>query len=107
MMTGESRRTKAQQREATIQRLIAIAREHFTARGYAQAAAEEIVAEAGLTRGALYHHFGSKEGLFSAVMLRVASDVAARIDAATADLDDPWQMLETGCSVFLEAATDP
>ena len=106
-MAGEGRRTKAQQREATMQALIDIAREHFTVRGYSQAAAEEIVAEAGLTRGALYHHFGSKEGLFSAVLVRVASDLAARIDAATADLVDPWQMLETGCSVFLEAATDP
>lgn len=106
-MAGESRRTKAQQREATMQALIQIAREHFTARGYAQAAAEEIVAEAGLTRGALYHHFGSKEGLFAAVMLNVAAGLAARIDAATAGLDDAWQMLETGCSVFLDAATDP
>jgi AcrR family transcriptional regulator len=106
-MAREARRTKAQQREATIQMLIAIGREHFTARGYAQAAAEEIVAEAGLTRGALYHHFGSKEGLFAAVMLNVASELAGRIDAATADLDDPWQMLETGCAVFLDAATDP
>jgi AcrR family transcriptional regulator len=87
--------------------LIAIGREHFTARGYAQAAAEEIVAEAGLTRGALYHHFGSKEGLFAAVMLNVASELAGRIDAATAGLGDPWRMLETGCVVFLDAATDP
>jgi AcrR family transcriptional regulator len=106
-MADEGRRTKAQQREATMQALIDIAREHFTARGYAQTATEEIVAEAGLTRGALYHHFGSKEGLFSAVLLRVALELAARIDAATADLDDPWQMLETGCGVFLEAAVDP
>jgi AcrR family transcriptional regulator len=107
MMAGESRRTKAEQREATKQTLVSIGREHFTARGYAQAAAEEIVAEAGLTRGALYHHFGSKEGLFAAVLLNVAAELAARIDAATAELDDPWQMLETGCSVFLDAATDP
>lgn len=106
-MAAHQRRTKAEQREATIQTLVAIGREHFTARGYAQAAAEEIVAEAGLTRGALYHHFGSKEGLFAAVMLNVAAELAGRIDAATAHLDDPWQMLETGCGVFLEAATDP
>ena len=106
-MAVETRRTKAQQREATINTLIAIGREHFAARGYAQAAAEEIVAEAGMTRGALYHHFGNKEGLFAAVMMNVARELAARIDAATAGLDDLWQMLETGCGVFLQAATDP
>ncbi len=99
--------TKAQQRAATTARLIEVAREEFTTRGYAEAATEEIVRLAGVTRGALYHHFGSKEGLFHAVLDAVQQDVGQRVEAAAGQHIDRWEQLIAGCAAFLEASRDP
>ncbi len=99
---------KSEQREATIQKLIEIGREIFTQQGYAQAATEEIVQRAGVTRGALYHHFGSKEGLFKAVLDDVQREIATRITASAAQIrQDSWGQLLAGCKVFLSASLDP
>lgn len=105
---GKSSRTKAAQREATTRQLIEIAREHFTRDGYASAATEEIVAQAGVTRGALYHHFGSKEGLFLAVLHEVQREVAEQVStAADSAGDNGWDVLKAGCRAFLEASLAP
>ncbi|MGK5556120.1 TetR/AcrR family transcriptional regulator [Actinomadura kijaniata] len=62
---------------------------------------------AGVTKGALYHHFANKTDLFRAVLDQVQHEVADRV-AATADArPDPWDRLVAGCRAFLEAATDP
>ena len=67
-------RTKAAQRDATIAALVGAARELFAQRGYAAVGTEEIVQAAGVTRGALYHHFrGGKEQLFQAVLVQEIS----------------------------------
>ncbi len=105
-MVVEKPTTKVAQREATTKRLLEVARVHFTKHGYAQTATEKIVEEAGVTRGALYHHFGSKEGLFKAVVEIVQQDVAARIEKAVSKLSDPWQQLLVGCKTFLTASMD-
>lgn len=99
--------TKAAQREATTRRLIAIARDHFTRLGYAHTATEEIVREAGVTRGALYHHFGNKQGLFEAVVETVQAEVAARIEQAALAESTLWGQFIAGCRAFLAAALDP
>lgn len=99
--------TKAAQREATMQRLLLIARDHFTRLGYANTATEDIVREAGVTRGALYHHFGSKQGLFEAVVEAVQAEVAVRIEAAAAAESTLWGEFVAGCRAFLGVALDP
>jgi len=99
--------TKAEQRAATMHKLVEVARVTFASSGYAAAAMEAIVARAGVTRGALYHHFGSKEGLFQAVLEAVQAEVAARIEAAAAAHDDSWLQLVAGCRAFLEISLDP
>lgn len=104
---GDARRTKAAQREETTRRLIDVAHEHFANEGYARASTEEIVRRASVTRGALYHHFGSKEGLFLAVLDVVLRDIAAQVEAAAATESDPWPRLRAGCHAFLRAAIDP
>lgn len=106
-MTKRSGLTKAQQREATTHALIAISREMFTTNGFANTALEDIVQKAGVTRGALYHHFGSKEGLFRAVLETVQADIARHIEAAAQAQESPWEQLVAGCSAFLEASADP
>jgi AcrR family transcriptional regulator len=106
-MASTERRTKAAQRAATMHRLVEIGREMFTEQGYAQAANEEIVGRAGLTRGALYHHFGGKEGLFRAVLEDVQQDVARRVAEAAEAAPSPWEQLRAGCVAFLRASLDP
>jgi AcrR family transcriptional regulator len=106
-MSKPPRITKAQQREATIARLIEIACEIFTRDGYANAATEEIVQRAGVTRGALYHHFGSKEGLFQAVLSHIQQQVALRIEVVVAEQSDIWEQLVAGSVAFLEVSLDP
>jgi AcrR family transcriptional regulator len=97
-------RTKAAQREATVAALIAAARALFAERGYAAVGTEEIVARAGVTRGALYHHFrGGKEDLFRAVLVELSADVVRRVAETAAAAGDPFEMLVAGCDAFLDA----
>jgi AcrR family transcriptional regulator len=101
-------RTKAAQSEATIAALTAAARALFAQRGYAAVGTEEIVQRAGVTRGALYHHFkGGKEDLFHAVLVQVSTQTAQRVLAAAAGAGDPWEALVVGSDAFLDACTTP
>lgn len=96
---------RARQRERSRATLVDEGARLFAARGYAAVGLEEIVRAAGVTKGALYHHFGSKAELFRAVLERVQQDVAARVEAAADAEPDPWSQLEAGCRAFLEAST--
>ncbi|MFW5419899.1 TetR/AcrR family transcriptional regulator [Nocardiopsis sp. CNT-189] len=98
---------KAEQSEATRKALVAEARRLFAERGYAGVGLAEPVRAAGVTKGALYHHFGSKEGLFREVLRQVQGDVADRIERAADALRDPWDRLSAGCRAFLSAGADP
>ncbi|RIX49373.1 TetR/AcrR family transcriptional regulator [Paenibacillus nanensis] len=91
----------------TIAKLVEVARKHFTERGYAESSMEEIVAEANLTRGALYHHFGSKKGLFQAVLESVQKEMGERVEAGAARSGDAWEQLILGCRAFVAAAVEP
>lgn len=97
---------KAAQREATIRKLIELGRDLFSQYGYADTSMEELVTQAGVTRGALYHHFGSKEGLFKAVLEDVQRDIARRIEEVSAGEADAWGQLLAGCRAFLGASLD-
>lgn len=90
----------------TIRKLIEVARIHFTEHGYAESALEDIVNQAKLTRGALYHHFGSKKGLFHAVLESVQKEVAERVHAEASKSDDLWEQLLFGCRAFVIAAVE-
>lgn len=91
----------------TIVKLVGVARKHFAVHGYAESSMEEIVAEAELTRGALYHHFGSKKGLFQAVLASVQTEIGERVEAEAAQSDDAWEQLIMGCRAFVMAAVEP
>lgn len=98
--------SKAEQKQQTMQKLMEVAREMFSRQGYAEAAMEEIVKEAGVTRGALYHHFGSKEGLFQAVLASIQKQIGDRVEAEAAKSQDPWQQLLFGCLAFVSSAVE-
>lgn len=101
-----SLRTQAERLAATRGALLAAARVLFAEQGYEAAATEEIVRRAGVTRGALYHHFADKRALFDAVAREVACEIAQRIDSAT-PMTDPLQALVAGSMAFLDACLDP
>ena len=90
----------------TSSNLLAIARKHFTEYGYFDVTLEKIAQEGNLTRGAVYHHFKNKQGLFTAVLELVQKDVAAQIEKAAMKSDDPWQQLILGCVGFVKAANE-
>lgn len=103
-----TRRTQAERSEATRTALIDAARRLFSTKGYQRAGREEIVALAGVTRGALQHQFGDKQALFLAVYETTERDVVAAISsAAMAVGDDPVEQLRAGCQAYLDAVLDP
>jgi AcrR family transcriptional regulator len=97
------RATRAQS-DATAARVLATARALFTEHGYTGVGLETLASRAGVTRGAVYHHYGSKLGLFEAVVATAQRSVADAIERAAAAAADPWDALENGCRVFLTAA---
>ncbi|QFG23050.1 TetR/AcrR family transcriptional regulator [Actinomadura sp. WMMB 499] len=98
---------RSRRREQTRRTLLREGRRLFAERGYGAVGLAEIVAAAGVTKGALYHHFDGKGDLFRAVLAEVQGEVAARV-AATADAeDDAWAQLLAGCRAFLTASTAP
>jgi AcrR family transcriptional regulator len=104
-MSVETKR--ASQAAATRTQLVATGRRLFAERGYAGTATEEIVAEAGVTRGALYYHFRNKQDLFRAVFEDVEEAVHERVSAVAMAEPEPWDGLVAGCRAYLEASLDP
>jgi AcrR family transcriptional regulator len=98
---------KAEQSKETQDRLIKAAKELFTTKGYAGTAMEDLVAKAGMTRGALYHQYQDKRDLFRAVFEAVEVELGQRLALAVGMETDPWQQLRAGARAFLAAATDP
>jgi AcrR family transcriptional regulator len=91
----------------TTAKLLAAARSAFRAEGYAAASMDALCAEAGVTRGALYHHFGGKEGLLEAVVRQIDAEIGARLDAEEERHADPWDGFRACCHLWLEQALDP
>ncbi|MFI6676104.1 TetR/AcrR family transcriptional regulator [Kribbella sp. NPDC050470] len=101
------RRRQEDRSRATRTALISAARPLFAERGYGDVSAEEIVGAAGLTRGALRHHFGGKPELFRAVLEQLEGELTARILAEITDPQDAWSALTDGMRAFLDACEDP
>jgi len=102
---------KAERSEATRAELISVARRLFAERGYTGVGTEEIVRAAGVTRGALYHHFESKRELLAAVYEQVERELTERIAteafAGGQAPADPVAALRLGAELFLDACLEP
>jgi AcrR family transcriptional regulator len=103
------RRSQAERSEATRGALVEAARPLFAERGYAGVGTEGIVRTAGLTRGALYHHFEGKRELFEAVYEQIEAELAERIatGALNAGAESPLAAMRAGAEMFLQACTVP
>jgi AcrR family transcriptional regulator len=93
--------------EPTRAALVAAARALFAEHGYSGVGTEEVVRRAGLTRGALYHHFRDKQDLFRAVFEQTEAEIVATIGARVEGISDPMELLTTGVRAFLDACGDP
>jgi len=96
--------TKAEQTLRTRRIILDRARHLFATKGYAATGTEEIISELGITRGALYHQFNDKLGVFKAVISEAYGEITAYIKDRIQPLDDNWEQLIVGCQAFLEIA---
>lgn len=99
--------TKAEQSDATRRALIDAARKLFAENGFAETGTEAVVQAAGVTRGALYHHFRDKTALFQAVYEDLEVQLVGRVEEAVSGLTDPLKVLRRGTDAFLDACLDP
>lgn len=99
--------SKSDRAELTKAKLITIARKFFTKYGYSHTASEDIVKAAQVTRGALYHHFNGKEGLFISVIEKMQEEIGHTIEQEVRKTNDPFDQLVAGCKTFLQACSKP
>ncbi|WP_119168937.1 TetR/AcrR family transcriptional regulator [Algihabitans albus] len=100
-------RTHAEMIAETAGKLVSAARRSFGAKGYAGTSMDELCAEAGLTRGALYHHFGGKVGLLEAVVREIDAEIGDRLEAHWRGIEDPWEAFRACNTEYLRLALDP
>jgi AcrR family transcriptional regulator len=100
---------RAERSQATRAALVAAARKLFGQRGYATVGTEEIVRAAGVTRGALYHHFAGKRDLLEAAYRQVEEELTRRVADVVLGRGStsPTEAMRAGVSVFLDACTEP
>lgn len=91
----------------TRAKLIAAARQAFGTVGYAAAPMDDFTAGVGLTRGALYHHFGDKKGLLQAVVEEIDAEMSTRLKAISARAPSRWQGVVDECIAYIEMAYEP
>lgn len=99
--------TRNQKVEQTRGRLIAAARQAFATKGYAEASMDDFTADVGLTRGALYHHFGNKQGLLKAVIEEIDHEMSDRLRVVFASAPGTWQGFIDESVAYMEMALEP
>ncbi|MFF0919935.1 TetR/AcrR family transcriptional regulator [Rhizobium leguminosarum] len=101
----------ARKRSETMQenrvKLIAAARKTFAEKGYSAASMDELTADVGLTRGALYHNFQDKRGLLAAVVDQIDTEMALRAQEIGAGAGNDWQGLLAEGAAYIEMALNP
>ena len=98
---------RAAQGRATREQLIEVATGLFAERGYEETSIEAVLAAAGVSRGALYHHFAGKDALFEAVLEAVENGVTARLTAEITGAPDAVSAVESAALAWIEMAGDP
>ena len=103
----KAERTQRERSEATTGELVEAARRLFAADGYQATSLDDVVRAAGVTKGALYHHFEGKPDLFRAVYELEQRRLAEAEMRAYAAESDHWEGLYAGCRAFFEGCLDP
>lgn len=101
------RRTQAERTTATRAALLRSARGLFAEKGFAATGGEEIAEAAGVTRGAMYHHFATKHDVFRSVFEELEAETMAKVVEAAMGSDEPLASMQRGAMAYLDAALDP
>jgi AcrR family transcriptional regulator len=101
------RRSRKEMIAETRSKLIAGARQAFGTIGYAESSMDDFTAAAGLTRGALYHHFGDKKGLFQAVVRQIDDEMTERLAAVSERAPSLWKAVVDNWISYIEMALEP
>jgi AcrR family transcriptional regulator len=104
--TSNGKDRREAQGDATRLGLLSAARELFGESGYAATSIEEVAARAGVTKGAVYHHFGGKATLFQEVYEQVMREVSDQV-VSRFNEPDHWVALTSGCQLMIDAQLDP
>lgn len=107
MEQAKKARTHAEMTAATTAKLVSAARRSFGSKGYAETSMDDLCAEVGLTRGALYHHFGGKPGLLEAVVRQIDEEIGDRLEAHYSGIGDPWEAFRACNIEYLRLALEP
>lgn len=102
-----NRKSREKMMEETRIKLITTARRQFGTVGYANTVMDELTSQAGLTRGALYHHFGDKKGLFKAVLEQLDEELDARLAEVSSVSPNLWDAFAGRCHAYLRMAIEP
>jgi AcrR family transcriptional regulator len=102
-----TRRAQADRSNRTRAALVTAARELFAEKGFAATTRDSIAARAGVTRGALYHHFDSKTAVAAAVVGELEAELVGRVVSAAADGTGVREQLHRGCRAYMDACADP
>src|ERR1700728_1033964 len=98
---------RAAQGRATRGQLIDVATSLFAEHGYEGTSIEAVLAAAGVSRGALYHHFAGKEALFTAVVSAISDRVTVELTEVISGCTDPVDAMRTGALAWIGLAADP
>jgi AcrR family transcriptional regulator len=98
---------KVEKGQATRRQLVGAATELFATQGYEATSIDNVLESAGVSRGALYHHFPGKEQLFEAVLEDVEAQLAGEVVAAAEAVGDPAKSLQACCLAWLQRLRDP
>jgi len=101
------RPTRAETARATTDRLLRVAHAAFAGRGFSAVSLDTIAAEAGVTRGALHHHFTNKAGLLEAVLRRIDAEIGAELQPVFAAEADDWAGFRASFHAYLDAVLQP
>lgn len=100
-------RKRDQMIKETRQRLLVAGRQAFATKGYADSSMDDFTANVGLTRGALYHHFGDKKGLLGAVIAEIDEEMSARLRIIVSRAESTWQGFINESIAYMEMAIEP
>lgn len=101
------RHKRADMKEETRAKLVAAARRAFAEHGFAQSSMDELTAQAGLTRGALYHHFGDKKGLLQAVIAQIDAEMVERLSVIAQAASSTWDGFIAENIAYIQMTLEP
>ena len=106
-MTPEPASRRQEYAELTRSAILEAASERFVADGYAATSIDAVAALARVSKGSVYHHFSDKAELFEAVFVDQEQRLLDAVNHALASIEDPWQMMATGTTVYLDFCAQP